>query len=181
MWRANEPVFFLSLYARVVEGGFANVREDPDERHKNDAAQRSTGPKSLGRGYCGKLIKEGVLYKQGLRSKVWSRRSIQLTSEALVYSHAVRSHGGFIAVSAITNCRGIDIDGEPLGFQVIEDDSRVHVYRCHSQRSYACRRELHCCDNDHKRPRLLMVWHLLHCIVQRSVTLGCLLSRLRAW
>ena len=54
------------------------------------------------------------------------------------YSHAVRSHGGFIAVSAISSCTGIEIDGEGIGFQVSEDNgARVHTYKCHSQRTYA--------------------------------------------
>ena len=67
------------------------MRGDPDQRDFGNGDGSGGGGggrgrvKALGRGYCGKLIKEGVLYKQGLRSKVWSRRSIQLTSEALVY------------------------------------------------------------------------------------------------
>jgi len=122
-----------------ITGGFANVRGDPDERDFGLKRDTSHNGKSLGRGYCGKLIKEGVLYKQGLRSKIWSRRSIQLTSEALVYSHAVRSHGGFIAVSSITACVGVDVDGEPVGFQIAEDNgARVHTYRCHSKGEEDC-------------------------------------------
>lgn len=68
-----------------------------------------------------------------MRSKIWSRRSIQLTSKALIYSHAVRSHSGFISLRSITDCQGIDIDDEPIGILVTEDRTRTHLYRCYNQ------------------------------------------------
>lgn len=44
-------------------GGFADVRDDPDLRHISK--HQSSTVKQIGQGYCGKLIKEGIIYKQG--------------------------------------------------------------------------------------------------------------------